>query len=48
MMTRGEASMDRGMEQFEEQKRERQLRSLHRKARQLGFPLVDNDQKSAA
>lgn len=48
MLTRGEAYVDRGMEQFEEQKRERQLRSLHRKACQLGFSLVDNNQKSAA
>jgi transposase len=48
MLTRGEEYVDRGIEQFEQQKRERQLRSLHRKARQLGLSLVDNDQKSAA
>jgi transposase len=48
MLTRGEEYVDRSIEQFEEQKRERQLCSLHRKARQLGFSLVDNDQKSAA
>jgi transposase len=48
MLTRGEEYVDRGIEQFEQQKRERQLRSLHRKARQLGLSLVGNDQKSAA
>lgn len=48
MLTRGEAYVDRGMEEFEIQRRERQLRSLHRKARQLGFSIVADEQKSAA
>jgi transposase len=48
MLTRGEEYVDRGMEQFEDQRRERQLRSLHRKARQLGFSIVADDHKSAA
>ena len=48
MLTRGEAYVDRGMEQFEIHRRERQLRSLNRKARQLGFSIVADEQKSAA
>lgn len=48
MLTRGDAYVDRGMEEFEIQRRERQLRSLHRKAHQLGFSIVADEQKSAA
>jgi transposase len=48
MLTQGEEYVDRGMEHFEAQRRERQLRNLHRKARQLGFSVVADDQKSVA
>ena len=48
MLTRGEEYVDQGLEQFEAQKRERQLRSLNRKARYLGYSIVPDDQKSVA
>ena len=48
MLTQGEEYVDRGMAHFEAQRRERQLRSLHRKARHLGLSIVEDNQKSAA
>lgn len=48
MLTRGEEYVDQGLEQFEAHKRERQLRSLNRKARHLGYSIVSDDQKSVA
>jgi len=48
MLTRGEAYVEHGMEAFEAERRDRQVRSLHRKARQLGFTVTEDDQKSAA
>ena len=40
LLTRGSAYVERGIEAFEEQRRERQLRALQRKAAKLGVGLV--------
>jgi transposase len=48
MLTRGDDYVERGIEHFEQQTRDRQLRNLQRKARAMGFTLIQNDQQSAA
>lgn len=48
MLTRGEEYVERGIEQFEANRRERQLRNLHHKARQLGFILKPDAASEAA
>jgi len=40
MLTNGQAYVERGMEAFEAQSKDRQLRSLHRKAHKLGLTLA--------
>lgn len=48
LLTRGEAYVERGIETFEEARRDRQLRALQRNARRLGFELQHAPEKSAA
>lgn len=40
MLTKGQPYVEKGMEEFEERSRDRQLRALERKARKLGMQLV--------
>lgn len=40
MLTHGQPYVEKGIQVFEEQRRERQLKALHRKAGKLGFTLV--------
>jgi hypothetical protein len=40
MLTRGQPYVEKGIEEFEERSRNRQLRALDRKARKLGMQLV--------
>ena len=44
MLTRGEEYVDKGMAQFETERRERQLRHLQRQARHFNLALVSADQ----
>ena len=44
MLTRGEAYVDKGMAQFETERRERQLRQLQRQARHFNLALVSAEQ----
>lgn len=44
MLTRGEAYVERGIEHFENERRERQLRHLQRQARHLNLALVPAEQ----
>ena len=44
MLTRGEEYVDKGMAQFETERRERQLRHLQRQARHFNFALVSAEQ----
>lgn len=48
MLTRGEAYVERGIADFEEERRHRQLRALQSNARRLGYILEKSDEKSAA
>lgn len=48
MLTRGEAYVERGVQQFEADRRDRRLRNLRRQARQLGMTLSENTEKTAA
>ena len=41
MLTRGEDYVDRGINYYEEQYRERVLRNLTRRAKHLGYQLID-------
>ena len=41
MLTKGQAYVEQGMEAFEARSKDRQLRSLQRKARQLGLAIVE-------
>ena len=40
MLTRGEEYVDRGMEIFEEQRRQREIKNLQRRARRIGMTLT--------
>ena len=44
MLTRGEEYVEKGMEQFETERRDRQLRHLQRQARRFNLTLVDTEQ----
>jgi len=48
MLTRGEAYVERSIADFEEERRQRRLRTLQRNARRLGFRLEKSEEKSAA
>lgn len=48
MLTRGQAYVEKGLECFETEHRDRQIRNLHRKARHLGYAVAPDPQKSAA
>ena len=48
MLTRGEEYVEHGIEEFEAQRRERQLRNLHRQADRLGATITFYDDKTAA
>lgn len=48
MVTRGEAYVERGIESFEQERRERRIRALKRNARALGFELEEKHEKTAA
>ena len=41
MLSRGQSFVERGIECFEEERRIRQVKHLHRKARELGFSLTE-------
>jgi len=41
MLTKGQAYVEKGIDAFEEQSRDRQLRSLQRKANRFGLTLAD-------
>ena len=41
MLSRGQPFVERGIECFEEERRSRQVKHLHRKARALGFSLTE-------
>jgi hypothetical protein len=41
MLTRGQPYVEAGIQAFEAQRRDRQLRALARNARKLGFSLVE-------
>ena len=44
MLTRGEEYVDKGIEQFESERRDRQLRHLQRQARRFNLTLVETEQ----
>ena len=44
MLTRGEAYVEKGIEQFESERRDRQLRHLQRQARRFNLALVETEQ----
>ena len=48
MLTRGQAYVEKELECFETEHRDRQIRNLHRKPRQLGYAVAPDPQKSAA
>lgn len=48
MLTRGEAYVERGIDEFEKQRRTRQLRNLHRQAHRLGATVSFNEEKTVA
>lgn len=48
MLTRGEQYVERGVEQFEANSHDRQVRNLKRNARRLGFALSEQPNKSVA
>jgi len=48
MLTRGQAYVEKGIEVYEQNHRERQLHSLRRKAKRLGLRLVEEDLKTVA
>ena len=48
MMTRGQEYVDRGIDEFESARQERQIRNLKRNAKSLGFSVTQEAQESAA
>lgn len=48
LLTRGEAYVEQGIGEFEEKRRTRQLRNLHRQADRLGAQVIFNEDKSVA